>query len=429
MANENEIHRHEFSSREDWLALRKSLEDKLGGSELGVAAGHSSYDSGYSLLCKKLGAIPEKDISREEAIVQGHDLEPYVADRFSRIAGKDVYEDTCIFTNDSFPHLKATPDRLMKFEDSGLECKTAKPEAWRKNEDGDFPLTYFDQCMCYLAVTGRQRWYLAAMVSGTDFKTFLCTRDESEVVRYNDFKSRFKAITDSIRNFHCMNREDRLSALPTFDVSSLTDIDKVDFMDWVGNWCYLEGVYHVDEESLAACEEVAKRFIGRKEVVEQYISEKTYKSEDERLADLRSAISQVWPQDEIDSSDATSNAIYEMFPNAVDGTAVALDGVSTIGSDGNAGKTYAELLEERAKAKKEIEEREELISSIENILAMKIGNCEKMTLSGWSISYKEAKSRRLDKSIVEQKFGGTIPDDCFTETSYRKWYIRQKKNK
>ena len=64
------IHRTEYKTREEWLALRTSMEDRLGGSDIGVAAGHSQYRSPYNLFCEKVGIIEPQDLSEKEAIKQ-----------------------------------------------------------------------------------------------------------------------------------------------------------------------------------------------------------------------------------------------------------------------------------------------------------------------------------------------------------------------
>ena len=42
---------HTFTDNDDWLRLRNSLDDRLGGSELGTVAGHNRYTSPYATFC------------------------------------------------------------------------------------------------------------------------------------------------------------------------------------------------------------------------------------------------------------------------------------------------------------------------------------------------------------------------------------------
>lgn len=426
------IERKCYATRDEWLSLRAGMDDMLGGSEVGVAAGHSPYDSAYSMFCKKIGLIPERDISLNESIVQGHDLEENVADRFSRISGKKVYEDKCIFTNSDFPHLKATPDRLMVDEDSGLECKTAKAESWKKNDEGDFPLTYLDQCGLYLAVTQRKRWYLAALIYGTAFKTFLLTRVEAEVERYKYLKAKFDEIlSDDDKRHYFTGLTERVEYFESVreGLGITDDADVADFTEWVVSWCYIEAAYYIDDEFLEACETVARQFLERKNAVERFMSEQKWGNEDERLSLLAAAAAQVWPNDEIDDSESTSYAIGEIYPESVPGTSVALDGAFVHGGEsGMDGRSYRDLLNDRAAAKTEIARLEGVVGAIENALALKLGSAEKGVLDGWSISYKTSSTARIDSDMLAKHFGGKIPKEFYKVTQSRRWYIREKKS-
>lgn len=431
------VTQHEYTNETDWLALREQMADRLGGSEIGVAANHSEYDSAYSLFCKKLGAIPERDISLNEPIVQGKDCEDVVAQRFARITGKSVYSENCIYTNDKYPHLKATPDRLIDGEDSGLECKTAQREAWRKNEPGDFPITYFDQCCCYLAVTDRTRWYLSAMVYGNAFRTFLMTRKKEEADRYAELKELFSGFVsdEEAKRYHqpLDFRKDYFTG-KVAEIAELPDDNPLhgksdEFKEWIEKWCYIEAAYYVDQETLDACEKVAANFIGRCDAVKDYMDKQTFQNANEQACALHASIAQIWPQDEIDCSEATEEALLAQYPHAEEGTAIALDGECVRMSDGTKGKTYAELLADRKRCKEQIEELEDTIATIENSLALKIGDAEKAVLDGWSIAYKNASYRSLDKEGLAAHFGGRIPDKFFKESSSRRWYIREKKAK
>ena len=73
------------------------------------------------------------------------------------------------------PHLHANIDRQILGESSGLECKTASALNLKRYKGGDFPESYYAQCVTYLAVTGWARWYLAALVLGKGFYCYQIT--------------------------------------------------------------------------------------------------------------------------------------------------------------------------------------------------------------------------------------------------------------
>lgn len=159
-------------TREDWLAERRK---SVGGSEIGAIMGLNRYQSPVSVWANKLGIVP--DVEPNEAMIQGTDLEGYVAERFTRLTGKKVRHCNYILRNDNYPHLHANVDRLVCGESAGLECKTASALSVGKFKGGDFPTSYYAQCVAYMAVTELPVWYLAVVVLGKEFKVFKMVRD------------------------------------------------------------------------------------------------------------------------------------------------------------------------------------------------------------------------------------------------------------
>ena len=159
-------------AREDWLAERRK---SVGGSEVGAIMGLNKYQSAVSVWANKLGIVP--DAEPNEAMIQGTDLEEYVAERFTRLTGKKVRRCNYILRNDDYPHMHANVDRLVRGESAGLECKTASALSVSKFKGGDFPTSYYAQCVAYMAVTELPVWYLAVVVLGKEFKVFKMVRD------------------------------------------------------------------------------------------------------------------------------------------------------------------------------------------------------------------------------------------------------------
>jgi putative phage-type endonuclease len=159
-------------SREDWLIERRK---SLGGSDMGAVLGLNPWRSPYAVWAEKTGRVT--DDRETEAMRIGRDLEPYVAQRFSEASGKTVRRLNALLRNNRMcPWLHANVDRLIVGEESGLECKTASALNASKFTGGEFPATYYAQCVTYLAVTEYERWYLAVLVMGREFKVFQMTR-------------------------------------------------------------------------------------------------------------------------------------------------------------------------------------------------------------------------------------------------------------
>lgn len=164
-------------SREDWLADRRK---SLGGSDIGAVLGLNKYVTPYTVWAEKTGRLPPKEDN--EAMRQGRDLEQYVAERFSERSGKAVQKYNYLLRNDAAPYLHANIDRRIVGEKSGLECKTASALNLRAYSSGEFPESYYAQCVAYLAVTGWERWYLAALVLNKAFYIYQITTIQDDSV-------------------------------------------------------------------------------------------------------------------------------------------------------------------------------------------------------------------------------------------------------
>lgn len=164
-------------SREAWLAERRN---SLGGSDIGAILGMNRYASPYTVWAEKTGRLPPKEDN--EAMRQGRDLEQYVAERFMERSGKQVQRYNYLLRSSDAPHLHANIDRRVLGDHSGLECKTASALSVKLYQGGEFPESYYAQCVAYLAVTGWERWYLAALVLNRAFHVYQITTIPDDAV-------------------------------------------------------------------------------------------------------------------------------------------------------------------------------------------------------------------------------------------------------
>ncbi len=162
-------------TRPEWLAERRN---SIGGSELGAILGMNSYCSPYTVWAIKTGLLDEDEDN--ESMRQGRDLEEYVAQRFAEKSGLKVRRENAIIRNDDFPYIHANIDRKIVGINAGLECKTANAFAMKRYKGGDFPESYYAQCVTYMAVREFDRYYLAALILGLDFKIYQLTRIEND---------------------------------------------------------------------------------------------------------------------------------------------------------------------------------------------------------------------------------------------------------
>ena len=175
---------------EGWLRLRKS---GIGGSDAGAVCGVNPYSSAMKVFQDKTSeAVEEQD---SEAIRIGHDLEDYVAQRFTEATGLKVRKSNFMYRSKEHPFMIADIDRIVVGEDAGLECKTASAYNADKWADGNIPLHYIMQCYHYMAVTGKRVWYIAAVILGREF-TYRRLEWDEELI------GRLIAVEDDFWNHH-----------------------------------------------------------------------------------------------------------------------------------------------------------------------------------------------------------------------------------
>lgn len=165
--------------RQEWLKWRTM---GIGGSDASVIAGVNPYKSIFQLWQEKTGQT-EPEEKETEYTHFGSLLEPVIKKEFTRRTGLAVRNRYAIFQSQENPFMIADLDGVI-YEDKKLcifEAKTAsayKKEVW---EHG-VPLEYLYQIQHYMAVTGAEKTYIAALVGGNHFLYHEVYRDE-EMIR------------------------------------------------------------------------------------------------------------------------------------------------------------------------------------------------------------------------------------------------------
>ena len=163
-------------TREEWLASRRN---GIGGSDASAILGVNPYSSPLKVYMDKIGKGVEEE--ENEAMRQGTDLEPYVAERFMAETGLKVKKCNRILQHPDYPWMLANIDRQIVGMNAGLECKTTSPYSKFKFDEGEINPHYYWQCMHYMAVTGAEKWYVAVLVLGKAFHVFEIARDEDVI--------------------------------------------------------------------------------------------------------------------------------------------------------------------------------------------------------------------------------------------------------
>lgn len=180
------------ANHEEWLALRSKY---IGGSDAAAVIGMNQFSSPYALWAEKTGRVPGFDGNLATEV--GAYLEDFVAKKFEQETGKKVRRVNQSFLNDEYPWAIANIDRDIVGEDAGLEIKTTSELNLKKFKGGEFPANYYCQCVHYMAVTGKKRWYLAVLVGNKAFHWFTIERDEDEINALMAEEKRFWDLVES----------------------------------------------------------------------------------------------------------------------------------------------------------------------------------------------------------------------------------------
>jgi putative phage-type endonuclease len=172
----NMITRIKTDSREEWLALRKKY---IGGSDAAAVVGLNPFSSPYALWAEKTGRMPEFEGNLATEV--GTYLEEFVALKFTSETGKKVRRVNMSLINSDYPWAIANVDREVVGEQALLEIKTTDSINLKRYKGGEYPDRYYVQIVHYLAVTGKERCYLAVLIGNKEFKIFTIERDEDEI--------------------------------------------------------------------------------------------------------------------------------------------------------------------------------------------------------------------------------------------------------
>lgn len=164
------------ANHDEWKELRSHY---IGGSDAAAVVGLNAYASPYSLWAEKTGRVP--GFAGNLATEVGAFLEEFVAQKFAQETGKKVRKHNQSFLNSQYPFAIANIDREIIGEDAGLEIKTTDSLNLKKFSGGEYPANYYVQCVHYMAITGKKRWYLAVLIGNKEFKWFTIERDEDEI--------------------------------------------------------------------------------------------------------------------------------------------------------------------------------------------------------------------------------------------------------
>lgn len=121
----------------------------------------------------------------------GHFLEPFVAGKFAEVTGYRVHSVNKIILNARYPFMFANIDRKLYGANVGLEIKTTNAYNDKRFTEDEYPMEYYIQMQHYMAVTGWDMWYLAALIGNNRFVWYEVPRNEDDIAEIIETERRF----------------------------------------------------------------------------------------------------------------------------------------------------------------------------------------------------------------------------------------------
>lgn len=148
----------------------------ISGTDIAALVGLSPYKTAFGVYCEKVGIPVEAE--QNDRMKMGRLLEPVVVRLFEEESGEKVTWLDRTMRVESEPLIIGTPDGLVLNKHQGFEAKSAGlDQSWRWGE-GDFvPQEYLIQVQWYMLLLGLPEWWIAVLIGGDVFKTFLMKAD------------------------------------------------------------------------------------------------------------------------------------------------------------------------------------------------------------------------------------------------------------
>lgn len=142
--------------------------------------GFNKYKSALNVWLEKTGELPPQE--ENQHMKMGHMLEPIVTQLFAEEHPElKVQKNNFLLQHDEYEFMLANIDReiICPFRGRGVfEAKTTSD--WNKHlwTETQIPESYMLQVQWYLSVTGYKFAYIAVLIGGVEYRSYLIERDD-----------------------------------------------------------------------------------------------------------------------------------------------------------------------------------------------------------------------------------------------------------
>lgn len=253
-------------TQDEWIAGRKTY---LGGSDIGAVLGLSKYKTPYDIWEIKTGKREQEDLSNNEYVTLGNDMEDIIAAKFCKMTGHEVRRDNKVRLHAEYPFLAANIDRLIVRDDKHktpglLEIKTTSSYAMKQWELG-IPYDYHAQHQHYFGITGFEWGYFAIFNFDKRETTLIQTApDPAFIKKITDYAAEWwqEHVIKDVPPDLTIKEFERFADAGTSLTASEDLFRKVETVK------LLKEKLKADDLILSAMEEEIKEFLGTNEILE-----------------------------------------------------------------------------------------------------------------------------------------------------------------
>ena len=141
----------------------------IGGSEISAVLNLNRWKTPLQLYLEKTGKVEEKDLSEDEAVGWGIELEDVVARKYAKKNNVKVLRTSKDYTHPEHRYIRGHIDRLIAGTDEILEIKTCSAYKNKEWEGEDIPFEFICQIQLYLGLTGRNIGHIACLIGGQKY--------------------------------------------------------------------------------------------------------------------------------------------------------------------------------------------------------------------------------------------------------------------
>jgi putative phage-type endonuclease len=158
---------------------RKERSKYIGGSDLPIILGLSSYKTPYQLYCEKKGII-ENTFEETQLQYWGNQLEVLIRKEFRKRNKVKVTTPKETIAHPFYDFLRGNLDGFIPKWNAVFEAKCSHQfmsQHWGESDSDVIPMEYLVQVAFYCSVTNADSAHIAVLIGGNDYRQFKYNRD------------------------------------------------------------------------------------------------------------------------------------------------------------------------------------------------------------------------------------------------------------